>query len=88
LDDLTYKTPSTHLPQPAAHDAHCTSPPPTIIHALNNDRKKHGTHRAKPIDSAAGHVLQQEILQPDALPATNPPNDVSNGRTAGSSCMS
>jgi len=38
--------------------------------------------------SAAGHVLQQEFfLRPDALPATNPPNDVSSGRTAESSFM-
>jgi len=38
--------------------------------------------------SAAGHVLLQESLRVDALPATNPPNDVSSGRTAGSSFMS
>jgi len=38
--------------------------------------------------NAAGHVSKQESLRPDALPATNPTNDVSSGRTAGSSFMS
>jgi len=60
LDGLTYNNPSTHRPQPAACDAQRTSP--TTIHALSNDRQKHGTHRVKPTDrerggSAAGHIL-------------------------------
>jgi len=43
------------IPANRPHTAH----PLTIIHTLNNDTKKHGTHRAKPTD----RDMQSERLQ-------------------------
>jgi len=89
LDGLTYNTPSKHRPEPAMRDAHPTSP-----HHYSNDRKKHGTHRSKLTDRDTRRerrrscfVARVVFFRPDALPATSPPNDVSSGRTAGSSFM-
>jgi len=91
LSDLQHSLHASSQPAAATH----TAPPPTNIHALNSDRKKHGIHWAKPTDRDARRergrscfVARVLFLRPDALPVTNPPNDVSSGKNAESSFMS
>jgi len=84
------------IPANRPHPTH-TAPPPTIIHALNNDRKKH-----RPAQHTSGETTDRDTRRERRrpcfiarvfygrmpfLPPTNP-NDVSSGRsrrTAGSS---
>jgi len=68
IDGLTYNTPCTYRPRLTPHL------PPTINHALNNDRKKHDTHRAKPTDKDTRRERRRScfvaivvFLPPDAL---------------------
>jgi len=67
-------------------------PPPLFTHWTIIGRSTAHIRRNRPTgtsgECAAGRVSWQEFLPPDALPATNPPNDVSSGRTYGSSFMS
>jgi len=94
LDGLTYNTPSTHRPQPAARVAHRTSPQHYSRTAQSQEAAWHTLSETDQQGLAEGGAPQVMFcsklvfLRPDALPATNPLNDVSSGRTAESSFMS